>query len=322
MGHESIVAMPVDGPLTRRLETAGADVAITPLHAFRLVSGWRGIRLPVRLPDVCAGADIVVIWTLAMAAYLPALRWRRRAALCSVHEILPGARGRMLADATLLLCGKTMVNSHATSHWLTRHYPWRRPTVAYPIAPPYEPLPGRSADGRLRLLLAGRVNGHKGHIEAIRATRQARRAGTDVSLCLLGGAYPGQEHHLQAMIQEADAEPWISYEGEVPTIRPYLAANDVLLIPTTRPEPFGVVALEAWAAGRRVIASKAGGLAEAAAMVDGIMVPAGDVDALAQAIMRVAESPALRGDPGASVRASRVCTAKSREDAWRHLLER
>lgn len=65
--------------------------------------------------------------------------------------------------------------------------------------------------------------------------------------------------------------------------------------PSIWPEPFGLVALEAAAAGKAVVASNIGGLID---IVDdqktGILVPPGDRAALAAAIARLVADPALR----------------------------
>jgi glycosyltransferase involved in cell wall biosynthesis len=322
-GHEVAVALPQDGPLTGILRELGADVNVESLRVLRKVDGAAGVRLPTKLPTVCQSADIVVPWTLALAAYLPLLRLRRRRVLCSVHEILPGPAGRLLAAAACAFSHALMVNSRATAQWLTRDLRRERPQLAYPIAPPYRPL-ARGANGAdvLRLLLMGRVNGHKGHLEAVRAAQLARDAGEKVELTLLGGAFSGQEEHLADLLEAIGDLPWAHYGGEVAEPREFLRACDVVLIPTTRPEPFGLVAIEAWAAGRRVIASDQGGLAEATAMVEGLLVAAGDVADLCRAIVRAAREPAIRAAPLATAPASELCTAAARKLAWQASLER
>jgi glycosyltransferase involved in cell wall biosynthesis len=72
------------------------------------------------------------------------------------------------------------------------------------------------------------------------------------------------------------------------------------LVPSVWPEPFGAVALEAMAAGRPVVASQVGGLADL--VVDGttgILVPPGDVAALRSAIQRLLADPLLQARMGA-----------------------
>lgn len=67
------------------------------------------------------------------------------------------------------------------------------------------------------------------------------------------------------------------------------------IAPSIWPEPFGLVALEAAAAGKPVVASNIGGLIDI--VVDeqtGILVPPGDRDALGAAIVRLSADPELR----------------------------
>ena len=91
-----------------------------------------------------------------------------------------------------------------------------------------------------------------------------------------------------------------------------VAHEDVLLawghclaavVPSVWPEPFGAVALEAMAAGRPVVASAVGGLAEL--VVDGttgIHVPPGDVPALRNALERIVADAPFRARLGAAGR--------------------
>lgn len=318
LGWHVSVVLPEAGPLSALLVAEGAAVSLWPLRVLRKVSLARSLRLPVRVPPAVADADVVVVWTVALAGYLPTLVLRRKVVVTSVHEILGGRLGSLLARFTVLLSHVVVVNSKTTGAWLRTEGGRRSPVVlAYPEAPRYEPLPMPDRSPRsFTAVLAGRVNGHKGHLEAVRAGRLVRSRGLDFRLTLVGGSYPGQERHRDALEREVQGEEWATYIGEVSDVRPVLADAQLVLVPTTQPEPFGVVALEAWAAGRRVVASNAGGLAEAAAMVDGLTVPPSDVRGLAEGIWRVANDPALSAPPRPDAEASVVCTPEARAAAW------
>lgn len=72
------------------------------------------------------------------------------------------------------------------------------------------------------------------------------------------------------------------------------------VIPSVWMEPFGIVALEAMAAGRAVVASQTGGLADVVADGEtGLTVEPGDAEALATAIARLLHDVALRDRLGA-----------------------
>lgn len=84
---------------------------------------------------------------------------------------------------------------------------------------------------------------------------------------------------------------FLGERGDVPDL---LAACDVFILPS-RSEGLGVAALEAMAAGRAIVASRVGGLAEAVSDEHtGLLVPPGDPDALASALTRLLRDPALR----------------------------
>ncbi len=75
------------------------------------------------------------------------------------------------------------------------------------------------------------------------------------------------------------------------------------VVPSVWPEPFGMVALEAMAAGRPVVASAVGGLADLVVDgITGILVPPGDASALRSAIQALLAEPLLRARMGAAGR--------------------
>ena len=80
--------------------------------------------------------------------------------------------------------------------------------------------------------------------------------------------------------------------GVVDDVAPYLRAADLLLLPS-QTEAFGLVALEALAAGVPVIASRVGGLPEVVEHgVSGYLLPVGDVEGMArQAVRLLRERP-------------------------------
>ncbi len=99
------------------------------------------------------------------------------------------------------------------------------------------------------------------------------------------------------------------------------------VVPSVWAEPFGIVALEAMAAGRAVIASQTGGLTDIVLPGEtGLLVPPGDVTALRQALGRLLQDANLReqfGQAGlrrvASFRASVI--VPHIDQLYRHLVQ-
>jgi glycosyltransferase involved in cell wall biosynthesis len=99
---------------------------------------------------------------------------------------------------------------------------------------------------------------------------------------------------LEKQARELGLDHQVRFLGERGDIADLLAACDVFILPS-RSEGLGVAALEAMAAGRAIVATRVGGLAEA--VVDestGLLVPPADPAALAGALARLLRDPALR----------------------------
>lgn len=133
----------------------------------------------------------------------------------------------------------------------------------------------------------------KGTPHVVEALRQLWREGRDTTLVLAG---PALEHFTRyyAALPEADRARcrvlgFISEEEK----RDLLAATDLFAMPS-RTDSFGIVYLEAWACGVPVIGARAGGVPDVIADgQDGLLVPFGDVPALATALRTLLDDGAL-----------------------------
>lgn len=151
-----------------------------------------------------------------------------------------------------------------------------------------ELLPGddpAGRDGALHYVVASRWNAWKGHRTLLTAWA---RAGCPGRLTVLGGPPPsGERVDVAALVADLlgpspDRTGTVEIVGEVADIGPFLDAADVLVLPSDQPEPFGLVMVEAFAHGRPVIASRAGGPLEVVTSGDdGWLYPLADADALA-----------------------------------------
>lgn len=148
------------------------------------------------------------------------------------------------------------------------------------LAPDREPLVGMISAG------GDPAKGHAVLADAI------ARCGVPLRAVIVG-THPGPS--FEAQLEQLGIARRVTLAGRVPSVGPYLHALDALVIPSTEFESLPLVALEAMAAGRAVIASRLAGLPEA--VVDGVtgrLAEPGDAESLAQVLRETAaDRPAL-----------------------------
>lgn len=157
------------------------------------------------------------------------------------------------------------------------------------------PLPGAP-----RLAIVGRLIPIKGHDVLLRALAEARERLPGLTLEIAGEG--PLEPSLRATVARLGLDGAVTFLGRVAPVAPVLERAEVVVVPSFG-EGFGMVALEAMERGRPVIASAVGGLPE---IVDagrtGILVPPGDVAALARALAELAGDGARAASLGAAGR--------------------
>jgi glycosyltransferase involved in cell wall biosynthesis len=137
-----------------------------------------------------------------------------------------------------------------------------------------------------RLLCVGRMIPIKGHLVLLRALARARAEVPDVALDVAGRG--PLEPALKAYARELGLDSAVRFLGFVSPVQAALEGAAAVVVPSLG-EGFGMVALEAMERARPVIASAVGGLPEIVADGEtGLVVPPGDADALADAIVAVA----------------------------------
>lgn len=151
--------------------------------------------------------------------------------------------------------------------------------------------------GPLRLLFVGRYGERKGCSELIAALAQARAAGAEATLRFVGQEeYDGEERALRQDVEDFGVAGAVDFAGlmDGEELARCYAEAQVLCLPSRR-EGVPLVLLEAMAFGLPVIATPVGGIADYVTDGDnGLLVPPGDVDALAASIQELAADRDLR----------------------------
>ena len=152
------------------------------------------------------------------------------------------------------------------------------------------------SDGQPLVMLAARMLWSKGVKEFVQAVRLMRDAGVSARFALVGGPDTGNPAaipvtQLKAWARERAVE-WWGHRQDMPRV---LSQASVVVLPSTYGEGLPRVLLEAAASGRPIVATDVAGCREIVRDgVNGLLVPPGDVEALAAAIQRCLGSRQLR----------------------------
>ncbi len=158
-------------------------------------------------------------------------------------------------------------------------------------------VPGRNAadkDGTLRVITVGRLHSSKGHDDLLRAVALMMRAGRHVTLRLLGDG--PQRDELETLAQKLGIAEKVRFEGSVSEERVIeeMRNSDVFVL-ASHAEPLGVVYMEAMSMEVATVGTAAGGVGEIITDgVDGLLVEPRNVVALADAMSKLQDNPALR----------------------------
>jgi len=297
------VLLPSDGVLRAALLAHVSDVRIVDLAILRksnlkkLKIGDIG-RLAKKIRtarQMMRAYDLTYINTVMVMDYILAASITQRPRIVHVHEIPTGVVALFFSALLTLSRAFIVFNSRATRRSFILPFGTRSTIVWNGVAAPAEALPITAHD-KLNLLLIGRFNAWKGQtilLHAVAALPIELRA--RVSVRLVGSVFGDQNHfeeELVGIISRHDLSAAVQIFPFTPDPSPHYSWADIVVVPSTRPEPFGLVAIEAMAAARCVIAANHGGLSEIVVdSVTGTFVQPGSVESLTEAIAGYIENP-------------------------------
>jgi glycosyltransferase involved in cell wall biosynthesis len=154
----------------------------------------------------------------------------------------------------------------------------------------------------LRVGLVGRISPWKGQHIFIEAIARVRDRFPQARFQIIGAALFGEEAYGEQLRRRAtelgldDCLEFTGFRTDVPALMRRLT---VLVHASTIGEPFGQVVIEGMVAGRAVIATNGGGVPEIVQDdITGLLVPMGDIDAMAAAMIRLLSAPDLAQSMG------------------------
>lgn len=158
----------------------------------------------------------------------------------------------------------------------------------------YKPIKEKNPNPHI--LYVGRIKRFKGVHLLIEAMRQVVEKVPDAKLDIVGRGDPQYETELKQRVKSLKLEDAVTFHGyvsEEEKVR-FMQEARVLVLPSQR-EGFGLVVIEANACGTPVVATDVPGLRDAVVNGEtGLLVSYGDIEALAEAILKLLMDDELR----------------------------
>ena len=210
--------------------------------------------------------------------------------------------------------------SGAARHFISRYFPGEYEIIPNGVdlerfsnAQPFEEL----RDGRtVNILFVGRLEERKGLIHLLKAYHRLRKRKVDARLLVVGSGPKLREHRRFVGLRGIRDVEFLGRVSDDEKVR-YFASADIYCAPNTGQESFGIVLLEAMAAGVPIVASDIHGFKRVVERnVQGLLVEPRNHRALAAALYALARDPDLRHEMGDAGR------ARAPEFSWDRVTER
>jgi glycosyltransferase involved in cell wall biosynthesis len=270
-GDDILPVIRRDGERAARLRAGGlAPVELGFGGPFDVMTGVRLLRALTRFAPA-----VTVAWMNRAARFAPRGDWTLVGRLGGYYDLKYYRR-----------CDHLVGNTRDIVGWIiAQGWPADRVHYLPNFAADLEGATPAALPGATRLLAMGRLHRNKGFDIALRA------------LALLPGAHlsiagEGPERGaLETLARELGVADRVGFLGWRADIGALLAACDIFVC-SSRHEPLGNIVLEAWSAGRPVVAARAQGPAELVTDGEnGLLVPVEDAEALATAIAGLIADP-------------------------------
>ena len=224
--------------------------------------------------------------------------------------------GRIVLDRYMNKLDARITVSSAARHFVSRYFPGEYRIIPNGVDVDFyanaKPFP-EFRDGRVNIFFVGRVEPRKGAMYLMRAYAKIKERYPETRLIIAGRGPEIGKLRRYAHERKVGDVFFAGRPSDEDKARFYKTA-DIFVAPSTGQESFGIVLLEAMAAGCAVVASDIHGYKRVVQRnVTGLLVEPKDPDALAEALERLINDPAQRTSLG------QAGAMRAHEYDWTHV---
>ena len=324
-----IVLLPFDGPLKEALENENIEVVIAPvLKLYRklftpknLIGFFKDIKVAFKIVnELHKKYQFTLIYSNTLAVLLGIMfAWKNNIKhLWHVHEIIekPSLFKKAFVGLLSLKSNTHIVyNSQATKVFWELNKSiinkgvviWNGIEINTPESSTSELFDIRknlflAQPNEIILALVGRISRWKGQMILLDAFNNLVQKNENIKLVFVGAPPPNQEKFQEDLEDRIssfklnDKVLIIPFQNEIHKI---WQAIDIAVVPSTEPEPFGMVAIEAMLAHKPIVGSNHGGLTEIIENnATGFLVTPNSVQDLVIALEKLIQNELLRKEMG------------------------
>lgn len=324
-----IVVLPEEGPLSELLREFGIELIINPViklsrTMFSLKSlilfPFQSISSLYKINKKIANRSIDLVQTNTLAVLLGAFyaKWKGIDHVWHIHEIIekPKILNKIYSFLVNRFSTIAVFNSEAALKSLIG--PNERLKIKSTIIYNGVELPANSFTEKgdedfasnnfkfqsetIVIGLVGRISRWKGQILLLNAFEKLIIENANVHLLFIGSPPKDQEYYLENLKSEIESKSLGKKVSILPftaNIWKYWSSIDIAVVPSTEPEPFGLVAVEAMLMGKPVVAAAHGGLVE---IIDhnitGLLFEPNNVEELFSSLKLLVNNESLRNSLG------------------------
>lgn len=302
------VFLPERGPLVNALKPLVDDIVFVDMIVLRKSTVKSLLlhpgKLIVRVRAACRAIksyDVVYVNTIVVIDFILASRFSRTPVIIHMHELPTGFLAKIFSGLLWWAKGRLIFNSRATRESIALLGSKQFAVVENGVAGGEDKQ--RKCADCVNLLMIGRLNSWKGQDLLLDALGQLPHAQLDkVKVRFVGGVYKDQHAFRDAVIAQCDRyglRAIVEFYEFAPVPAEHYRWADVVVVPSRRPEPFGLVVIEAMSFGCAVIAARNGGMKDIVTHdASGLFFEPDDVEELVACIQKYLDMPALARSHG------------------------